>query len=230
MTVVDVSADIGEGFPWDFELLRWISSASIACGGHTDDLGAIREAVAEATRLGVTIGAHPSWPDVPGFGRVERSATADEVRAIVERQVGFLSGIGAVGYVKPHGALYNQAMRDEEASRSIREGLIAALATSRLPMLGLPDTDCERLATNAGIVYVHEGFPDRGYREDGRLIPRNESGAIVAGADVPDAAIRLVRRGVRSLCLHGDAPGVVDHVDLILHSLGRAGIDVRSFA
>ena len=137
----------------------------------------------------------------------------------------------AVRYVKPHGALYNQAMRDDPASVRVGEGLIDAIARLGLPLLGQPITYIERLARGRSLVYVVEGFPDRGYREDGRLVPRGRPGAMIEGVDAVAAqALRLVGLGVRSLCLHGDAPEAVARADAILAALDRAGIAARSFA
>ena len=232
MKTVDLNADLGEGMPWDFALLRRITSANVSCGAHAGDPSAIAATVAEAHRLGVVVGAHPSWPDRAGFGRVEQTATADEVEAMVIEQVGWLVALGGpVQYIKPHGALYNQAMRDDEASAPIREGLLAAVRRLGLPLMGQPGTSLERMAESRTLVYVAEGFPDRSYRSNGRLVPRTEVGAMIEGLEaVASQAIRLVERGMASLCLHGDEPEAPARADAIRESIGRAGILVRPFA
>ncbi len=230
---VDLNADLGEGMPWDHELLALVTSANVSCGAHAGDPAAIAATLAEAGRRGVVVGAHPSWPDRPGFGRVEREATAEEVERLVVGQVADLRALAAAAgvaicYVKPHGALYNQAMRED--SGPIAAGLVAATRTLGLPFLGQPGTSIGRLVEDAGFPYVLEGFPDRAYRDDGRLVPRGEPGAMVEGVDAVVAqALRLVERGVDSLCLHGDAAGSVERAVAIREALGRAGVAVRGF-
>jgi UPF0271 protein len=232
---IDLNADLGEGMPWDFELLARVTSANVSCGAHAGDPDGIVATLLEAGRRGVVVGAHPSWPDREGFGRVERSASAEEVETLVIGQVAYLRSLAEplgleIRYVKPHGALYNQAMRDDPASAPIAAGLVAAVDKLGLPLMGQPGTAIERLAANTTISYVTEGFPDRKYRDDGRLVPRSEPGAMVEGVEAVVAqALVLVDRGLGSLCLHGDAPEAVARADAIRAALDRAGVVVRSF-
>jgi 5-oxoprolinase (ATP-hydrolysing) subunit A len=232
---IDLNADLGEGMPWDFELLARVTSANVSCGAHAGDPNGIVSTLLEAQRWGVIVGAHPSWPDSEGFGRVERSASAEEVETLVLGQVAYLRSLAdplglAIRYVKPHGALYNQAMRDDPASAAIGAGLVAAVAKLGLPLMGQPGTVVKRMVADATLPYVTEGFPDRNYRDDGRLVPRSQPGAMVEGVDAVVAqALRLVDRGLDSLCLHGDAPEAVARADAIRAALDRAGVVVRSF-
>jgi UPF0271 protein len=232
---IDLNADLGEGMPWDFELLARVTSANVSCGAHAGDPDGIVSTLLEAQRRGVVVGAHPSWPDREGFGRVERSATAEEVQTLVLGQVAYLRSLAdplglAIRYVKPHGALYNQAMRDDAASGAIRAGLVAAANWLGLPLMGQPGTQVERMRHGYTPRYVTEGFPDRNYRDDGRLVPRSEPGAMVEGVEAVVAqALRLVDLGLDSLCLHGDAPEAVTRADAIRAALDRAGVGVRSF-
>jgi UPF0271 protein len=232
---IDLNADLGEGMPWDFELLARVTSANVSCGAHAGDPDGITSTLLEAQRRGVVVGAHPSWPDHEGFGRVERSATAEEVQTLVLGQVAYLRTLAdpigvSIRYVKAHGALYNQAMRDDPASAAIAAGLIAAVGKLGLPLMGQPGTAVERLAADTTLSYVAEGFPDRNYRDDGRLVPRTQPGAMVEGVDAVVAqALRLVDRGLDSLCIHGDAPEAVPRADAIRAALDRAGVAVRSF-
>lgn len=231
MKTVDLNADLGEGMPWDLDLLRRVTSANVSCGAHAGDPAGIAATLAEAARLGVVVGAHPGWPDRAGFGREERSATRGEVEAIVVGQVEWLAGLGTpVRYLKPHGALYNQAMRDGPESAPIRLGLVAAAVRLGLPILGQPRTELARLTAESGLSYVHEGFPDRRYRDDGRLLSRKEPGALIDRArDVAEQAVRLVAMGMASLCLHGDSEGATARADAIREALARSGIRVAPF-
>ncbi len=119
---IDLNADLGEGMSWDFDLLGLVTSANVSCGAHAGTPEQIAATLAEARRRGVIVGAHPSWPDREGFGRVERSASAEEVESLVLDQVAALKELAdplgvTLRYIKPHGALYNQAMRDRSGHR-----------------------------------------------------------------------------------------------------------------
>jgi UPF0271 protein len=153
------------------------------------------------------------------------------IRDQVESLIALAAGLGvAVRYLKPHGALYNQAMRDDDPGCLLAEALVEVAHTLNLPLLGLPGTYAERTATNSRVTYVREGFPDRGYRDDGSLIPRTEPGALIEGVDaVVAAAVKLVGTGrVRSLCLHGDSPLAVERAQAVRAAFERSGIIVRS--
>jgi UPF0271 protein len=232
---IDLNADLGEGMPWDFDLLRLVTSANVSCGAHAGTPGEIAATLAEASRRGVVVGAHPSWPDREGFGRVERETTADAVTSLVILEVASLRRMAetsgaTIRYVKPHGALYNQAMRDDAASAPIRDGLVNAMRTLGVPLMGQPGTRLESLADAARLRYIREGFPDRGYRDDGRLVPRGEPGALLEGVEaVVEQALRLAGQGFDSLCLHGDSAEAVARAVAIRSALDRAGIAVRSF-
>jgi UPF0271 protein len=232
---IDLNADLGEGMPWDAELLALVTSANVSCGAHAGDPAAISGTLADARRRGVVVGAHPSWPDRAGFGRVERPGSAEEVLALVLEQVASLKVLAdpigvAIRYVKPHGALYNQAMRGDAASAPIAEGLIAAMSRLGLPLMGQPGTRLASLAAAVGIAYVREGFPDRRYRDDGRLVPRTEPGALLEGVEpVVEHALELVVQGFDSLCLHGDSPQAIARAGAIRAALDAAGIVVRGF-
>ena len=232
---VDLNADLGEGMPWDFELLARVTSANVSCGSHAGEPAGIAATLLEAKRRGVAVGAHPSWPDRAGFGRSERRATQSEVESLVLDQAAALKAIAdplgvPLRYIKPHGALYNQAMRDDSGLASIATGLVVAARKLGLPLVGLPQTPLELMARAASVLYVSEGFPDRRYDVSLRLIPRSETNALIT--DLNEAvrqAEMLVDAGIASLCLHGDSPGSVALADAILAALSRDGISVRSF-
>jgi UPF0271 protein len=232
---IDLNADLGEGMPWDAELLALVTSANVSCGAHAGEPSEIAATLAEAKRRGVVVGAHPSWPDRAGFGRVEQSATAAEVKSLVLDQVDSLKALAgplgvAIRYIKPHGALYNQAMRDDSDSMSISAGIIGAASLLGMPLMGQPATWLASLAASSGLRYIREAFPDRAYRDDGRLVPRSEPAALIEGVDAVVAhALRLADQGFDSLCLHGDSPEAVARARAIRAALDRAGFEVRSF-
>lgn len=232
---IDLNADLGEGMPWDFELLSRISSANVSCGAHAGDPAAISATLLEAKRRGVVVGAHPSWPDRKGFGRIEQTATRGEVEALVLDQVASLKSLAdalgvTIRYIKPHGALYNQAMRGDSTSVPIAIGLVAAAKRLGLPLMGQPETLLERMAKASSVIYVGEAFPDRRYDESLRLVPRSQTNALITDRDeVVGQAVHFVRTGIDSLCLHGDNPGAVALADAIRAAFDVLGITIHSF-
>jgi UPF0271 protein len=229
---IDLNADLGEGFPNDAALLDRVTSASIACMEHAGDRATVLTVLGDAKQRGVTIGAHPGFADRENFGRREQSPSAAEVAGLINRQVEVLSNLAdlvgtTIRYVKPHGALYNQAQREEE----IAAGVVAALSALGLPLLGQPGSVLEARALRAGVVYIAEGFPDRRYRADGRLVPRSEPDAVLHDpAEIEAQVVRLVDRGVSTLCIHGDDPRAVAIADTVRAILRRRQIALKSFA
>ena len=231
---IDLNADLGEGCPNDRTLLDGlVTSASIACGAHAGDPGIIRETLGHARELGVAIGAHPGYPDREHFGRRERAMAADAVTAMILDQASFLIDLAAevgvaIRFLKPHGALYNQAQRQDE----IAHGVVDAAAELRWPLLGQSGTLLERLAAGRGVPYIAEGFPDRRYREDGSLVPRTEPDAILHDpAEMETHLLRLVAGGrVATLCIHGDDPRAIDNARLVRRVLEGQGVVLLSFA
>lgn len=231
---IDINADIGEGagtsrLAEDSALLELISSANIACGYHAGDATSMRETVRASRERTVTIGAHPSYPDIPGFGRRELGLAPTQIRRHVAAQVSALNAIckaeGArLSYVKPHGALYNTIVRDEVQAAAVVE----AVRDAGLPLVGLPGAASLRLAQAAGMPVVLEGFADRGYTDEGTLIPRSEPGALLDDPrDAASQAVRLLHDGVDSICVHSDSPGALDMVRAVRVALEYAGAEVR---
>ncbi|HEY0527921.1 MAG TPA: 5-oxoprolinase subunit PxpA [Gemmatimonadaceae bacterium] len=249
---VDLNADLGEGFGTtrraeDAALLDLVSSANIACGFHAGDATTMSDTVHAAHERGVAIGAHPSYPDIPGFGRRELGLDVQEIFRHVSAQLRALTEvctkIGArVSYVKPHGALYNRAVTDRAAASAI----IAAISdTDRsMALLGLPNSAMEAAATDSGIRFAREAFVDRAYRSDGSLVPRAQSGAVLHdSAFAVDRALRLVTDGVietidgnelriraQSLCVHGDNPDARSMLAALRERLESAGVSIAAFA
>ena len=229
---IDLNADLGEGCPNDRDLLHRVSSASICCGAHAGDLASIRQTLRSAADCAVVIGAHPGFADRQGFGRREHAVAAAEVQTLILEQVETLRTLaGEVGlpvrFLKPHGALYNQAQSQEPVAR----GVLQAARRLDLPLLGQPGTLLERLAREEGVLYIPEGFPDRRYRAPDALVPRSEAGAVLHDpGEIESQLIRLVEEGrVATLCVHGDEPAAVANADLILRILGRNRIAIRGF-
>ncbi len=228
---IDLNCDLGEGCPHDAELMPLITSASIACGFHAGDAPAAHAALLLAARHGVQAGAHPSFPDREHFGRLEMQRPPEQVLADLLYQIGALAGLARaagvnLSHVKPHGALYNQACRDDALARPV----IEAVALFGLPVMGLPGSRLEALAAGR-CPFIAEGFADRRYLPDGSLVPRSRPDAFVEDpADAVRQAEWLIReRGVRTLCVHGDNPRALAFVAALRAALAAGGIAVRPF-
>ncbi len=230
---IDLNADLGEGCPNDHALLELVTSASVCCNEHAGSVDAIRRTLAQAAERGVVVGAHPGYRDREGFGRRDQELSWEEVRELILEQLGFISSLAGeagltVRFVKPHGALYNQAQRDPEIAR----GVIASIdGAFRLPLIGQPGTWLERMAADCSIPYVPEGFPDRRYRDDGSLVPRSEPGAVLHDpGDIEAQVSRLMQIGrIATLCIHGDDPLAIANAELVRRVLTGRGIAIRSF-
>lgn len=228
---IDLNADLGEGCPWDEPLLDRVTSASVCCGFHAGDAETSLRTLRFAQRRGVVPGAHPGFADRAGFGRVEQPMAAAEVRGLVLEQVHVLAELAAslgteLRFIKPHGALYNQAQRDAEIAR----GVLDAVAELGLPVLVQPHSVIADLAEKRGVRFIKEGFADRRYQPDGRLVPRTERGAILSDpAEVESQVLRLVEQGLDTICIHGDDPRSVALADQVRSILARARVEPRSW-
>ncbi|MER7483422.1 5-oxoprolinase subunit PxpA [Streptomyces sp. NPDC126510] len=252
MTSIDLNADLGEGFGrWrltdDERLLSVVTSANVACGFHAGDAVTMRRVCELAAERGVRIGAQVSYRDLAGFGRRAMDVPPAELAAEVAYQIGalqvFAQAAGArVAYVKPHGALYNRVVQDEEQAAAVVDGVL--LADAALPVLGLPGSRLLTLAGKAGLPVVTEAFADRAYTDAGTLVPRTLEGAVVTDPDaVVERSLGLARSGevvshsgtrievrARSLCLHGDTPGAVELARRVRERLEASGVRVEAFA
>jgi UPF0271 protein len=229
---VDLNCDLGEGCPFDAELMPLITSANVACGLHAGDAGTAHAALRAAARHGVQAGAHPGFADREHFGRRELALPEGQVFESCVYQIGALAGLArAAGvtlrYVKPHGALYNLACRDDAYARPV----VAAAELFGLALVGLPASRLEALAAGR-CPFVAEGFADRRYLPDGSLVPRSRPDAFVAdAAEAVRQAGELVRsRGVRTLCVHGDNPQALAFVRALRAALSERGLALRPFA
>ncbi|GAA4547330.1 LamB/YcsF family protein [Streptomyces collinus] len=252
MTSIDLNADLGEGFGrWrltdDERLLSVVTSANVACGFHAGDAVTMRRVCELAAERAVRIGAQVSYRDLAGFGRRAMDVPPAELAAEVAYQIGalevFARAAGArVAYVKPHGALYNRVVHDEEQAAAVVDGVL--LADAALPVLGLPGSRLLELAGKAGLPVVTEAFADRAYTDAGTLVPRTLEGAVVTDPDaVVERSLGLARSGevvsrsgtrievrARSLCLHGDTPGAVELARRVRERLEASGVRVEAFA
>jgi UPF0271 protein len=229
---IDLNCDLGEGCPGDAELMPLITSANIACGFHAGDPAAAATALRAAVAHAVQIGAHPGFPDREHFGRRELARSEQQVFEDCVYQVGALDALaraagGRLRYVKPHGALYNMACRDDAYARPV----VAAVEFFGLALMALPASRLEALSAGR-CPFVAEGFADRRYQPDGSLVPRSRPDAFVHD---PAEAVRQVEwllreRGVRTVCVHGDNPQALAFVRELRAALTRQGIAIRAFA
>ena len=248
ITAVDLNCDMGEGYgPYaygnDEAMLDFVSSANVACGFHAGDPRTIGETVALAQERGVAIGAHPSFPDLVGFGRRDMVMTPDEVSTDLLYQLGALDAFCRTAgtplrHVKPHGALYNRIAVDHVLARAVAQTI--ALYRRDLILVGLPNSAIERAALAAGVAFAREVFADRAYNTDGSLVSRRVPGALVNDpAQVARRAVRMVLRGkvttigggeldlqVDTICIHGDTPGAVELARMVRSALEANGIAV----
>jgi len=232
VVLIDLNADLGEGAGFDAELMPLITSANVCCGLHAGGPAEIARTLGLAHKHGVVIGAHPGYADRENFGRRELALGKQELVALCVYQLGALDAMAStlglrVSYVKPHGALYNQACRD----RDLAELFVIAAAQLDLPVVGLPGSKLEAVCKDR-LKFVPEGFADRRYRADGSLVSRTEPDALV---DNPEEAVKQVEllireRGVRTICVHGDNPDAVAFTKAVREALLARGFKLKAFA
>jgi 5-oxoprolinase (ATP-hydrolysing) subunit A len=230
----------------DEALLDVVTSANVACGFHAGDPVTMLRTCRAAAAHDVTVGAHPSYPDLVGFGRRHLEMSAEELTAVTVYQVGALDACcRAAGmrlaYVKPHGALYHDVSCDAALARAF---LLGVVEVAPLAVLGPAGSELLIAAAELGLRTASEVFADRGCRPDGSLVPRGESGAIVDDADaVAERVVAMVTQGtvravdgtvVRvvadSICLHSDTPGAVALARRVRETLEGEGIKLGPFA
>lgn len=245
MATIDLNADLGEGDAHDAELMQCISSCNVACGGHAGDSDSIAATITLALAHGVSVGAHPSYPDREGFGRRSGFQQGDDLYTSLSRQCETLADIAAalgapVTHLKPHGALYNDAARD----RSLAD--IVARVTLEMPgscrLVGLPGSELQHAAQRHGNRFVGEGFVDRAYDDSGTLLSRSVPGAVYENVDqmIAQALSLAINREViavdgshipslvDTLCIHGDTAGAGAAARAIRTALEDAGVEIRS--
>jgi UPF0271 protein len=245
---IDLNCDMGESFgAWrmgdDAAILEHVTSANIACGFHAGDPGTMRATVKAALARGVAIGAHPSFPDLQGFGRRPMTLMPEEVYDLCVYQIGALAAFaraagGRLHHVKAHGALSNMAVREYALAEAITQA--ARDVDPDLISYAQAGTELVRAAERIGLPFASEVFADRSYQDDGQLTPRSRPGAMIENVEVSIAQVlRMVRGGkVRSVsgadvavradtvCVHGDEPHALDFVRRLREALEREGVTV----
>lgn len=246
---IDINCDLGESFGnfkigHDAEIMPFITSANIACGFHASDPVVMARTVKLATENKVAIGAHPGFPDLMGFGRRHMNLSNEEVKNIIIYQIGALEAFAkAAGtdlqHVKPHGALYNAAAKNEAYAKAIIEAINAS--NSRLILFALANSKMARAAAEAGLRVAHEVFADRAYNSDSNLVSRSVVGAVIEDAKaVSERAVKMVEEKevttadgqtikfteVHTICVHGDTLNAVGLAKAVKKALLAADIEV----
>lgn len=251
MASVDLNADLAEGFGiWtlgdDDALLDIVTSANLACGFHAGNPVGLARACRAAAARGVRIGAQVGYFDLAGFGRRRIEVAPEELRADVIYQIGALQALAraagtTLGYVKPHGALYNTIVTDSDQARAVAEAVHASDPT--LPVLGLAGSVFFTEARRLGLRTVAEAFADRAYQPDGQLISRSDAGAVLTDpAQIAERVLSMVTTGsvtavdgsavaieVESVCVHGDSPDAVTIAGAVRERLLAEGIELAAF-
>lgn len=246
MPRIDFNCDLGEGCGDDAAILPWITSANIACGAHAGDDDTMRETLRLCRAHGVVAGAHPGYADRAHFGRRELDLAPADVAASIREQLERIAAIAreegvVLRHVKPHGALYNRAARDEAVAAAIAE-VVRGIDPS-LVLVGLSGSASIRAAEAVGLRVAHEVFAERGYAADGRLLPRDAPGAVLDTLDDALAQAReLALHGrVRcagdgtlalradTLCLHGDRADAAAFARGLHEALVAGGVDILPF-
>ena len=247
---IDLNCDLGESFGaytlgLDAEVIPFITSANIACGWHAGDALVMEATVKACKAAGVSVGAHPGFPDLAGFGRRNLDASPKEVKAYIQYQVGALWAFCKaqdvpLAHVKPHGALYNMAAKNDSLARAVCEGI--AEIDSDLILLALSGSKMIEAAEAMGLPFAREVFADRAYEEDGSLVARNKPGAMITDEALAIArVVGMVKTGTveavtgktiplrpESVCVHGDSVHALAFVQKIRKALEENGVTVAA--
>ncbi len=252
MKTIDLNCDMGESFGnytigMDEEVMPYITSANIACGWHAGDPLVMDATIQAAKAHGVGAGAHPGYPDLMGFGRRKMNLSAEEIRQYLIYQIGALQAFCRVHgvtlqHVKPHGALYLDAVDTPETARAVAEAIISLDPSLQFVALaGKKGETMQRMGEELGLRVVFEAFPDRAYTPEGTLVPRSRPGAVINNPEeVADRALDMARGfviaidgsrielDVQTLCVHGDTPGADAVATQLRNALNAAGITVQA--
>ncbi len=249
MFVVDLNSDLGESYGAytvgnDKEVLKYISSANIACGYHAGDHNVMFETVRLSKNYRVQIGAHPGLPDIPGFGRREMNLSAREIYNLVIYQIGSLAAVCKVNgtvlaHVKPHGALYNMAAKNLEIAKTIAAAVYDF--DPELVLFGLAGSELVKAGEEKGLIVAQEVFADRTYQPDGTLTPRTKENALIHDTQIAiNRVIRMIKEGkvaavdgedvkikADTVCVHGDSPKALEFVTELKQALILENISIR---
>ena len=245
---IDLNCDMGESFGKyeigrDEEVIQGITSANIACGFHAGDPVVMEKTLTLAKTWGVKVGAHPGYPDLEGFGRRAMGLTEPEIKTAVQYQIGALWAMAMakglrIKHVKPHGALYNLACQDRSVARAIAEAV--AEVDDQLILVGLPKSELLHEGRLKGLKVAREIFADRGYREDGSLVPRGLEGDLITEHKiVAERMLDVVSKGQitavtgkkipmegDTICIHGDSPHALEFVRTLRKGLENHGVTI----
>ena len=245
-TKIDFNSDVGESFGQyklglDEDIVQYVSSANIACGFHAGDPMWMHRTVRIAEKNGVGIGAHPSYPDLRGFGRRNMNIEPEEVKNDVIYQIGALTGFTAnkkLQHVKPHGAMYNNAVNDEKLAEAICSAITEVDA--ELILLALSGSRWISIAKDMGLKVAQEVFADRAINSDGTLVSRSINGSVIHDSElIAERSLKMIKDGyitsitgedvpvdADSICMHGDTPGSVHIAKEVKAALETAGVDI----
>lgn len=250
MSHVDLNCDMGElpeaiADGTQEALLRSITSANVACGGHAGDERTMRATIEQALRAGVSVGAHPGYPDRKNFGRLELKMSAEAVANSIYEQVCALAGVAAkcdakLVHVKPHGALYNQAVKNRELAEAIAQGV--ARFGKGLVLMGLAESPMLAVFREAGFAVAAEAFADRRYEPDGTLRSRKFENALIhEPAEAAKQALSIAQRGIvaahdgtevkliaQTICIHGDTSGSAQIAAAVARTLRNAAVSLSA--
>ena len=227
-TMIDLNCDMGEleDSVHEAALMEYITSANVACGGHAGDESTMERTARLALARGVRIGAHPGYPDRANFGRLEIPMPPEEIEATVCLQIERLDAVvrrlgGEIVHVKPHGAMYNVAVRNTAVARAIGNGV--AKWNRQVPIFGLADSPMLDVWRGMGLLVAGEAFADRRYEQDGTLRSRKFPDALITDPrEAAAQAVRLARAGnAQTICVHGDTPGAVAILKACREALAR---------
>ena len=250
MYFVDLNSDLGESFGnytigMDEEILKFVSSANVACGWHAGDPMVMEKTVALAKEFGTAVGAHPGFPDLMGFGRRNMAVTPEEAKTYVKYQLGALQAFAKahgvkIQHVKPHGALYNMAAVDEKLAKAMCEAVYEV--DKDIIFMGLAGSKMITAAEETGLKAASEVFADRAYNDDGTLVSRKLPGAVIKDKDLAiQRVVRMVKEGkvesingkdidikADSICVHGDNPKALEFVKNIRETLEKEGVMISN--
>jgi len=219
---MNLNADIGEGAGEDEAVLACIDSANVACGLHAGSASLTIATALRCRELGVEVGAHPGYDDRGGFGRVERSLSAEEIEALIAFQVAALAAVTPISYIKAHGALYHRCQRDPAAA----DGLVRVARRHGVGVMGQPGFEIVAAAHRGEVPAYREAFADRLMLPDGSLAPRSQAGAVLNPATAAEQARNLALSGrFDTICVHGDTPGAGQVAAAVRGALRESGIE-----
>jgi UPF0271 protein len=245
MKYIDLNADLGEGCGDDLAIIPLLSSANISCGAHAGSEADILKALQACKQHQVCVGAHPSYPDRANFGRQSMVMPAADLTTSLQQQLRYFQQLAddtgvVMAYVKPHGALYNQAAVDSELASLLAD--VIKTHRADLAVLTLPGSALFHAAKALDLPVYQEAFADRAYLATGQLVPRNQAGAVLGHQAALQQSLRLVQTGsiysvdqqeirldADSLCLHGDSPEALQLASDLSSALQLAGIRIQSF-